>query len=1708
MQFWIIVDTKPETPVWIPSGIRILSTSSIQLQFNDSSVGGSVIYTLFRDGVVSTDPENNGTAKIMTEDTGLQAGTVYQYYVVAYSNGDTSVPSEVLTICTNPDPPLLAFYSTRQADRFDLEWSRPSTGTATGFYFNDTTFGYFNQNTTNNSFTITGLKALEEYEMNVTLQSYLLCYISFEMPNPRELLSDSTYTESIKIPVYLTVPVWLPDQCQPISSTSMYLEFNHTLQDPAVTYILYRDGILSSDPDNNGTDKFITDDTGLQPGTVYTYTVVATTNGELSNQSDILQICTNPGMPTSIGVTNRLPNSAELMWNNPATGSVSGFYFNDTMGNSNLKTQVSNLTYSGLNASESYEVNVSVSTYLECNVTVGATTLELRELWSDSSYEIALTIPPYLTVPVWIIPLSQTLSSSSIYLVFNDTSPINNTIITYTLFRDGVLSVDSENNGTSLSITDDTGLQAGTVYEYEVMANVNGETTERSDKLQICTNPDPPQLAMHENRIASSMDITWTAPSAGSVSGYYLSDNLGNNYVKLNQSKYSYGSLSAVESYQLNISLQSYLECNVSGESIPRELLSDVVYNISLEIPQYLEAPHWLPALSLTLSSSAIYLEWNASTNPLGTIYTVYRDSVPLSDSENNSTNTSFTDDNGLQPGTMYQYTVTATLGGETTSQSEVLEICTNPDPPSSLALENRTINGAVIKWSAPGVGSVSGYYIGDDRGNSNLKVTSPSNSYNSLDASQSYQLNVSLQSYLECNVTGESTTRELLIGVIYNDSLLIPEYLSMPVWMPTLSTTVSSTAIYLQFNDSNPLGTTYTIFRDGIVSPDGDNNSTYNFMTDDTGLQPGSVYNYTVVAFIGQESTAESDVMQICTAPDIPQMVAFESRTEQEASFVITGPTVGSTSGYYLTDNMGNSFTKISQANFSYHSLSAIQSYQVNITLRSFLECNVTGDPQQRELPSDASYNVSLTIPEYMTQPVWISSLSVTLSSTSIYLQFNDSNPVGATYTLYRDSIPLSDSENNSTNKFITDDTGLQPGTVYQYTVTASFGGQTTGHSSVLEICTEPAEPISAAVDGRTINGFVVKWSVPVVGAVTGYYMNDNMGNTNTKILDNFVNYTSLSAVQSYTVNISLNSYLECNVTGEPTPRELISSSAYNDSLLVPEYLSTPVWLPSLSLSVSSSSIYLQLNDSNPTGTVYTILRGGVVLSDSDNNSTNKFINDDTGLQPGTVYRYTVVASVGSETTPVSSELQICTNPDPPGSALLSTRLANSASIIWTAPSTGSLSGFRISDNLGNSNVNVAISSISYMSLSAVVSYQLEVSLQTYLECNVTGDPTTRQLISDNYNTTINIPQYLFTPNWLPALSFTLSSSSIYLEWNASTNPLGTIYTVYRDSIPLIDSESNSTNTSLTDDNGLQPGTMYQYTVTATLGGETAPVSSILEICSEPIAPSSVSYQNRQSTSVELQWTAPSIGSATGYYFSDNRGNIGTKTQQQFFTYGGLSANQDYVINITIHSYLDCDVTGDPVTRELLSTNELNATVFVSREGNAVVPLWMPSLSHSQSSTSVYLEFTDPSPTATPATVYTVSRNGAAVTSPNNNVALMTSFVDDDNGGGLDPGQTYEYTVTATDSDGSQRESNVMNMCTNPDVPSALQITAESSDSFQLTWNAPQVGSVSGYYLTDSMLHSNMRIIPNQFTLVYYFRKLCVSIFLQSISHLEASSL
>ena len=58
------------------------------------------MFTIYRNGVASTDPDNNTPLKTMTDNTGLTAGTTYSYQVTASAYGQTSPRSEVMTICT------------------------------------------------------------------------------------------------------------------------------------------------------------------------------------------------------------------------------------------------------------------------------------------------------------------------------------------------------------------------------------------------------------------------------------------------------------------------------------------------------------------------------------------------------------------------------------------------------------------------------------------------------------------------------------------------------------------------------------------------------------------------------------------------------------------------------------------------------------------------------------------------------------------------------------------------------------------------------------------------------------------------------------------------------------------------------------------------------------------------------------------------------------------------------------------------------------------------------------------------------------------------------------------------------------------------------------------------------------------------------------------------------------------------------------------------------------------------------------------------------------------------------------------------------------------------------------------------------------------------------------------------------------------------
>ncbi len=127
--------SEVDTPTWLSDLSVVLSTNSLYLQWNDTSISTEVGYTIYRDSLPIVDSENNGTSKSLTDDSGdLQAGTVYNYTIVAYSNLYTSSPSSVLQICTSRKPALpFTWYLRRWEDYFVFRTRSSYCGSCSSF---------------------------------------------------------------------------------------------------------------------------------------------------------------------------------------------------------------------------------------------------------------------------------------------------------------------------------------------------------------------------------------------------------------------------------------------------------------------------------------------------------------------------------------------------------------------------------------------------------------------------------------------------------------------------------------------------------------------------------------------------------------------------------------------------------------------------------------------------------------------------------------------------------------------------------------------------------------------------------------------------------------------------------------------------------------------------------------------------------------------------------------------------------------------------------------------------------------------------------------------------------------------------------------------------------------------------------------------------------------------------------------------------------------------------------------------------------------------------------------------------------------------------------------------------------------------------------------------------------------------------------------
>ena len=113
--------------------------------------------------------------------------------------------------------------------------------------------------------------------------------------------------------------------------------------------------------------------------------------------------------------------------------------------------------------------------------------------------------------------------------------------------------------------------------------------------------------------------------------------------------------------------------------------------------------------------------------------------------------------------------------------------------------------------------------------------------------------------------------------------------------------------------------------------------------------------------------------------------------------------------------------------------------------------------------------------------------------------------------------------------------------------------------------------------------------------------------------------------------------------------------------------------------------------------------------------------------------------------------------------------------------------------------------------------------------------------------------------------LSSTLqTSTSISLSWSASVVQSGgaavTGYKVYKDDA-VHEYEGSATTADMTVD----PGTLYEFAVSAVSAAGEGEKSSELSQSSAPGAPAALTSTLQTATSISLSWTAPSSDSASG---------------------------------------------------------------------------------------------------------------------------------------------------------------------------------------------------------------------------------------------------
>jgi len=857
-----------------------------------------------------------------------------------------------------------------------------------------------------------------------------------------------------------------------------------------------------------------------------------------------------------------------------------------------------------------------------------------------------------------------------------------------------------------------------------------------------------------------------------------------------------------------------------------------------------------------------------------------------------------------------------------------------------------------------------------------------------------------------------------------------------------------------------------------------------------------------------GIQSTLPSTHTYYAASPTSPTVGSFTNTSAASSSVgvntKISSPTITSTTNITTTStvlaftppsgavagtvyNVGSGGTTYGTANYPDTSL--------NITGLS----SNTIYPFTMTATNSNSTSLLSSVVSVTTLPSPPTNLSVSsYSDTAATISFTRSSG-SASVTNYTVTSSPSGLTGTGTNPPITV-SGLTANTSYTFTITATNSQGTSVASTATDSITTAAVPnpptdLSASI--ITPISITVSFTPPI-GTVTYYRAITNTGRASYGTTSP-ITISDLSSNTAYTISVT-----STNING--TSIDSSGITATTTSTISGSVLAAPVIGLATSVTTTSAIVGFTAPTGAASGTVYTAYAGGLAYGATLFPATSIYLN---GLTTNTVYIFTVKAANRYGSSDASGTVTVTTYPLPPTSLTLVSKVSNSATIGFVAPSgNATVSAFTATDASGLYTGTSITSPVTINGLVPLTNYTFTLTTTNTTTTTVpsTFNPTSisglRLWFDANDSTTIsysgsNISQWNdksgnarhATPylsnctysatgfNGKPAIYFNSSTLQAPLPTGTFTNG-ATVITAYFCSgggwgVPFTKSYSNVGD----------PFDIYQTSryissfASGTSFNSSINVANLSSPCLFGITGNKTSWNEYVNGGTQTYSNTTSNG------FNDVNSNlffIGGRWDKvtnligyvaETIVYAGVLSTLDrqklegylawkWGIQTSLqssHPYYSSSPTSPVVTT-------VNQISVASSPISLQTPLSAPTMGTATgiTSTGVTISFTAPAGAAT-GTTYTIASNSVSygtVSYP------ATTFLLNN----LSSNTPYSFTITATNSIGTSVASSALAVTTVPGPPSSLVATVISDDVISVAFTSSSgSGTITSYTVTSS---------------------------------------